>query len=53
MGLILSGTFDRFPKLRLVIGHMGEAMPLLLYRFDWWQGNADGGCRACAAASRR
>lgn len=42
MGLIMSGAFDRFPKLRLVIGHMGEAMPLQLYRFDWMQSNADG-----------
>jgi 5-carboxyvanillate decarboxylase len=42
MGLIFSGAFDRFPKLRLVIGHMGEAMPLHLYRFDWMQTNADG-----------
>jgi len=42
MGLIFSGAFDRFPKLRLVIGHMGEGMPLLLYRFDWMQSNADG-----------
>jgi predicted TIM-barrel fold metal-dependent hydrolase len=42
MGFIMSGAFDRFPKLRLVIGHMGEAMPLLLYRFDWMQSNADG-----------
>lgn len=42
MGLIFSGAFDRFPKLRLVIGHMGEALPLLLYRFDWMQSNADG-----------
>ncbi|MGA8707783.1 MAG: amidohydrolase family protein [Steroidobacteraceae bacterium] len=41
-GLILSGAFDRFPRLRIVIGHMGEAMPLLLYRFDWMQSNADG-----------
>ncbi len=41
MGLIFSGAFDRFPKLRLVIGHMGECMPLQLYRFDWMQGNAD------------
>jgi predicted TIM-barrel fold metal-dependent hydrolase len=41
MALIFSGAFDRFPKLRLVIGHMGEAMPLQLYRFDWMQGNAD------------
>ena len=42
MGIIFSGAFDRFPKLRLVIGHMGECMPLQLYRFDWMQGNADG-----------
>lgn len=45
MGLIMSGAFDRFPKLRLVIGHMGECMPLHLYRFDWMQGNADGRAR--------
>lgn len=42
MGLIFSGTFDRYPKLRLVIGHLGECMPLHLYRFDWMQNNADG-----------
>ncbi len=42
MGLIFSGAFDRFPKLKLVIGHMGECLPLQLYRFDWMQGNADG-----------
>lgn len=42
MGLIFSGAFDRFPKLRLVIGHMGECLPLHLYRFDWMQYNADG-----------
>ena len=42
MGLIFSGAFDRFPELRLVIGHMGECLPLHLYRFDWMQGNADG-----------
>jgi predicted TIM-barrel fold metal-dependent hydrolase len=42
MGLIMSGAFDRFPKLRIVMGHMGEGMPLLLYRFDWMQSNADG-----------
>ncbi len=42
MGLIFSGAFDRFPKLRLVIGHLGECLPLHLYRFDWMQNNADG-----------
>lgn len=45
MGLILSGAFDRHPRLRLVIGHMGESMPLSLYRFDWMQSNADGVAR--------
>jgi len=42
MGMIFAGVFDRFPKLRLVIGHLGECLPLHLYRFDWMQGNADG-----------
>lgn len=42
IGLILCGAFDRYPKLRLVIGHMGESMPLSLYRLDWMQSNADG-----------
>lgn len=34
MGIIFSGAFDQFPKLKLVIGHMGECLPLQLYRFD-------------------
>jgi len=25
MRLIMSGTFDRFPKFKIVLGHMGEA----------------------------
>jgi predicted TIM-barrel fold metal-dependent hydrolase len=42
MGLIFSGAFDRYPNFRLVIGHLGECLPLHLYRFDWMQNNADG-----------
>jgi predicted TIM-barrel fold metal-dependent hydrolase len=42
MGLIFSGAFDKYPKLRVVIGHLGECLPLHLYRFDWMQDNADG-----------
>jgi predicted TIM-barrel fold metal-dependent hydrolase len=42
MGLIFSGAFDKYPKLRLVIGHLGECLPLHLFRFDWMQSNADG-----------
>ena len=33
--LIMSGVFDRYPKLRIVIGHMGEYLPIALYRVDW------------------
>ena len=30
--LILAGTFDRFPRLKLIIGHMGEGLPFMLLR---------------------
>ncbi len=30
--LILAGVFDRFPRLRVIIGHMGEALPFFLAR---------------------
>jgi hypothetical protein len=32
--LVLSGALDRHPKLKLVIGHMGEALPFMLDRID-------------------
>jgi predicted TIM-barrel fold metal-dependent hydrolase len=32
--LILSGAFDRFPQLQLMIGHMGEVLPFMLPRLD-------------------
>lgn len=32
--LVFSGLFDRFPKLRIALGHMGETLPYLLWRFD-------------------
>lgn len=33
--LMFSGVFDRFPRLRVVIGHMGEALPFWLWRLDF------------------
>jgi 5-carboxyvanillate decarboxylase len=33
--LMMSGVFDRYPNLRVVIGHMGENIPYALYRLDW------------------
>jgi predicted TIM-barrel fold metal-dependent hydrolase len=32
--LVLSGALDRHPKLKIVIGHMGEALPFMLDRID-------------------
>lgn len=32
--IILSGAFDRFPRLQLVIGHLGETLPYMLPRLD-------------------
>ena len=32
--LILSGAFDRYPSLQLVIGHLGETLPFMLPRLD-------------------
>jgi len=36
MRLIYSGLFDKFPKLKIVIGHMGEGLPFWLYRIDFY-----------------
>ena len=32
--LILSGVFDVFPRLKIILGHLGEAIPFLLERID-------------------
>ena len=32
--VILCGTFDRFPRFQILIGHMGEALPFMLPRLD-------------------
>ena len=36
--LISSGAFDRFEKLQVILGHMGEALPFWLYRLDYMYG---------------
>jgi hypothetical protein len=33
--LVLSGAFDAFPKLKVVVGHYGEFLPFLMHRIDW------------------
>lgn len=32
--LIAAGVFDRFPKLKIVLGHLGEGLPFFLERID-------------------
>jgi predicted TIM-barrel fold metal-dependent hydrolase len=32
--LVLSGVFERYPRLKIILGHMGETLPYLLWRID-------------------
>ena len=32
--LMYSGVFDTFPKLKIILGHLGEALPYWLWRLD-------------------
>jgi uncharacterized protein len=32
--MILGGVFDRFPKLQVIVGHMGEGLPFMQSRTD-------------------
>ncbi|KAK0621436.1 hypothetical protein B0T17DRAFT_591327 [Bombardia bombarda] len=34
LGIVTAGVLDRFPKLKIVMGHMGEHIPYDLYRID-------------------
>ena len=43
--LVVAGVFDRFPKLRIVVGHLGEGLPYWLFRIDFMH-------RASVAAGR-
>jgi len=36
MRLIYSGLFDRYPKLRIILGHLGEGLPFWLNRMDFF-----------------
>lgn len=32
--LLFGGVFDRFPRLKIILGHMGEGLPFQRWRFD-------------------
>jgi 2,3-dihydroxybenzoate decarboxylase len=31
---VLSGVFEKYPKLKIILGHFGETIPFLLWRID-------------------
>lgn len=33
--IVVSGALDRFPGLRMVVGHLGEGLPYFLFRIDF------------------
>jgi predicted TIM-barrel fold metal-dependent hydrolase len=33
--LIVSGVLEAYPKLKIVLGHLGETIPFTLWRCDW------------------
>lgn len=35
MRLIYSGVFDRFPLLKVILGHLGEGLAFVFKRIDW------------------
>ena len=39
--MIMSGVFDRFPKLKIIIGHMGEGLPFYYERIVKKMGERD------------
>ena len=44
--LVYSGLFDKFPRLQMIIGHLGEMLPFAAYRIDRYFGlGGDGSSR--------
>jgi predicted TIM-barrel fold metal-dependent hydrolase len=37
--LILSGVFQEYPRLKIILGHLGETLPFLLWRLEWTYNN--------------
>lgn len=33
--MVVAGLFDRFPKLQIILGHCGEALPFWMYRITY------------------
>lgn len=40
LAIITSGALDRYPNLKIVLGHLGEGLPYFMYRLDYMQHHA-------------
>ena len=40
--LVVSGVFDAYPRLKIILGHLGETIPFTLWRCDWLLGHVGG-----------
>lgn len=36
MGLVINGVFDRFPRAKVIVGHLGEHIPFDFWRINHW-----------------
>lgn len=36
LGMIVNGVFDRHPKLKIIVGHLGEHIPFDMWRINHW-----------------
>ena len=44
MRMIIGGIFEKYPRLQIILGHMGENIPFQLWRMDnRWMEEKDGG----------
>src|SRR5262249_48817288 len=40
--LVLSGVFDTYPRLKIILGHLGEGLPFYLWRISMgWRATAE------------
>jgi len=53
LAIIRSGALDRFPRLRLIVGHLGEALPFWLFRLDYMNRTARPAIRSGAASLQK
>ena len=51
--IMFGGVFDRFPRAKVVLGHLGETLPFLLWRFDSRAGALRRQARQAALAIRQ